>query len=712
MSLKDLCLKNSYDSESDDILEDFYIPALTNVTNYKRLAGYFSSTTLAVSAMGMSEFIINGGHMSLICCARLNKDDVDAIKEGYNSPEDILEKAFINDIKDLDDEFFKDHTLALAWMVANDMIDIKIAIVCDHNGDPVEEEIVEESGIFHLKVGIMEDCEGNKISFSGSTNETAGGWVENIEEFKVFRSWITSENEYLISDEKKFEKFTSGNSKRVVVIDIPLAIKEELVRIAPRDIEEINLKKWQNKRSSVSGTTIKLYDYQEDAVTNWINNEYKGIFEMATATGKTFPSLEIVKRVSEIEKRFVTVVVCPSDHLVKQWQENTIIYGLSVDIIVADGSNIGWKDKLTDCLYDIKNGVKEKVMVLTTYATFQKEDFVNIIKIPNVRMLLIADEVHWTGAPKTRNGLIEEYSFRLGLSATPKRYFDEEGTEKIFEYFGGVVYKFSFEDAIHKINPATGLTFLAQYEYRPLFIDLTEEEHSKYEKETKKIAKLYYKVKDNEEKAQSLLLLNNNRANIIKNAHNKYNALSKILDEIGQEIKHCLVYVLSEQMDNVQDVFLERNIIEHKFTMKEDTKPEEKYGGLSERQFLLKQFTDTIYQVLIAMRCLDEGVDIPSARMAILMASSGNPREHIQRIGRVLRNYPGKDNAIIYDIIVVPPISMICEVSELEKKILIKEMMRYKEFAYNATNRHQCLEAIGKIEDRYKVFVPIGDKYE
>jgi superfamily II DNA or RNA helicase len=146
--------------------------------------------------------------------------------------------------------------------------------------------------------------------------------------------------------------------------------------------------------------------------------------------------------------------------------------------------------------------------------------------------------------------------------------------------------------------------------------------------------------------------------------------------------------------------------------MKEDTKPEEKYGGLSERQFLLKQFTDAIYQVLIAMRCLDEGVDIPSARMAILMASSGNPREHIQRIGRVLRNYPGKDNAIIYDIIVVPPISMICEVSELEKKILIKEMMRYKEFAYNATNRHQCLEAIGKIEDRYKVFVPIGDKYE
>lgn len=712
MSLKNLCLKNSYDSESDDILEDFYIPALTNATNYKRLTGYFSSTTLAVSARGMSEFIRNKGHVSLICSARLTKDDVDAIKEGYNNPGGILEKVFINDIKDLDDEFFKDHILALAWMVANNMIDIKIAIVCDDDGNPLEEEIVEKSGIFHLKVGILEDCEGNRMSFSGSSNETMRGWVENIEEIKVFRSWITSENEYLISDEKKFEKFASGNSKRTKVIDIPIAIKKELIKIAPKDIEELNLKKWQNKKDLVKGSIIKLYDYQEDAVVNWINNGYKGIFEMATATGKTFPSLEIVKRVSKIDKRLVTVVVCPSDHLLKQWQENIKIFGLSLDVIVADSSNVGWKDKLTDYLYDIKNMVKEKVIILTTYATFQSEDFIGIIKIPNVKMLLIADEVHWAGAHKTRNGLIEEYNYRLGLSATPKRYFDEEGTEKVFEYFGDIVYRFSFEDAINKINPVTGLTFLAQYEYRPLFVELTEDEFEEYEKETKKIAKLYCQAKGNKEKAQFLPLLNNNRQKIIKNAHNKYKALNKILDEIGQEIKHCLVYVLSEQMDNVQDIFLERNIIQHKFTMRENTVPEEKYGGSSERQFLLKQFAEAIYQALIAMRCLDEGIDIPSARIAILMANSGNPREHIQRIGRVLRNYPGKENAIIYDIIVVPPISVIREISELEKKILIKEMTRYKEFAYSAINRRQCLEAIGKIEEKYRVFVPIGDSYE
>lgn len=712
MQLKDIYLKNTYDSDCDDILNEFYVPVLSSSTNYERLAGFFSSTSLAVSAKGISEFITNNGHMRLICGAKLSNPDLEIIKDAYECPENIIEKAFIDDIKNMEDEFVRDHVRALGWMIANGRLEIKVAIVCDDSGYPLDEKIIERQGIFHQKVGIIEDSQGNKISFSGSANESASGWLENIEEFKVFRSWIDIEKEYLNSDENRFRKFWSGETIRTKVIDVSMAIKEELIKIAPKDIEELNLNKWLKRRTEEKNV-IRLYEYQEQAVRNWIDNRNKGIFEMATGTGKTYPALECIKIISKNEKKLITVIVCPSDHIIKQvWKESIKKYGISFHTIISDSSNIGWKDELTDYLYDIKNDVKEKLIILTTYLTFSSEDFINIIRIPRGQLFLIADEVHWAGAPKIQKGLIEEYFYRLGLSATPKRWFDDEGTDKLFEYFGGIVFEFPFEDAINKINPATGLTFLAQYEYRPYFVELTEDEFMEYERETKKIARLYSQAKGDKEKSQFIPLLNSNRQKIIKNAHNKYKALNKILDEIGQRIRHCLVYVLPEQMDNVQDIFLERNIIQHKFTMRENTIPEDRYGGLSERGFLLKQFEDEIYAALIAMKCLDEAIDIPSARIAILMANSGNPREHIQRTGRVLRNYPGKENAIIYDIIVIPPISSICEISALEKKILIKEMSRYKEFTYNAINRCQCLETIGKIEERYRIFIPIGDSYE
>jgi len=222
----------------------------------------------------------------------------------------------------------------------------------------------------------------------------------------------------------------------------------------------------------------------------------------------------------------------------------------------------------------------------------------------------------------------------------------------------------------------------------------------KYEEETSKISKAYYHSRDDEEKLELFSLLCIKRQDIVKNAINKYSVLGRILKEMSG-IEHCLVYCSPQQIDTVQDILNRENIIQHRFTQTEGIRPEDKYGGISERQFLLRNFSDGRFQALVAMKCLDEGVDIPSARVAIMLTNSGNPKEYIQRRGRVLRKHPGKDHAVIYDIIVIPSPSITTELRELEKNILIKEFKRYREFAFTARNTVECLGKMEEIEMKY-----------
>lgn len=705
MNLKDLDLKRAYDSDSDDILKDFYIPALSCSVSYKRLAGFFSSSALAVAAKGISEFVFGGGNMKLIVGASLSKEDVDAIKEAYETPEKVIERIFLKDLENLENEFVEDHVRALGWMIAKKKLEIKVAVIYDKNGYPLDNIAIGGQGIFHQKVGILQDQEGNTVSFSGSDNETASAWINNVEEFKVFRSWEGSEKDYLEADCKRFEKFWEAIAKRTLVVDIPTAIERKLIKIAPNNIEELNLNKWIDKARATEEKKVKLWFHQEEAIKAWLKNNKRGIFEMATGTGKTFAALGCVNEILKEEKKIVVIISCPYGHLEKQWLGDIEEFGIPSETIIADSSNYNWKDKLVDKTLDIKNGLSERLIVLTTHITLSKNDFINIIRRPNTKLFLIVDEVHGVGAPKIKKGLINDYYFRLGLSATPKRWFDYEGTEDLFNYFGGTVYEFPLKKAINTINPATGKTFLVPYEYKPFFVDLKEEELLEYEKETAKIAKAYYCAKDKEKRDDWFSLLLFKRQNIIKNAFNKYEIFGKILNEM-EEIKNCLVYCSPQQIKNVQAIltsFNKQTIIHHKFTEQESNKPEEKFGGISQREYLLQQLASGIYHVLVAMKCLDEGVDVPQIKTAIILSSTGNPREYIQRRGRVLRPYPGKEKAVIYDVIVIPTFRGITnsQVLELEKKIIKNELLRYKEFALIAVNALECLKKIENIEEKY-----------
>ncbi len=696
MSLRNLPLKKSYDSDNDEVLKEFYIPTLSNSTLYKRLAGFFSSTTLAVAAKGISKLISNGGEMKLITGARFSRADIEAIKEAHEKPDEVLAGIMLKELDSLENKFVEDHVRALAWMVAYKKLEIKVALVFDEDGYPVDDETLEKRGIFHQKVGIMEDANGDGLSFSGSENESASGWLTNIEEFKVFRSWEKTENDYFIADSEKFLKFWSGQSKRAQVFEMPDAVRKHLIKIAPNFIEELNLDKWVEERAGEIG----LRDYQKEAVTQWLANDRRGIFEMATGTGKTIAALSCLEKTLKLEKKLVIIISSPFIHLSEQWIKEVKKFNIDCDKVTADSSENRWKDKLVDDLLDVENGISEHLMVLTTHNTLSSPGFINIIKEskkrrPNMRLLLVVDEVHGIGAPERKKGLIDEYDHRLGLSATPKRWFDWKGTDKIFDYFGGVVFEFSLKDAIDA-------GYLTPYIYKPYFTTLTPEEMEKYEEETRKISRAYYRSKDDDEKDEIFTLLCIKRQKIIRNAANKFVVFRQILDKLEQ-IRYCLIYCSPQQIRAVQDILNKRNIIQHKFTEKEGTKEEEKYGHLSEREFLLRKFSEGIYHVLVSMRCLDEGVDVPPARLAIMLDNSGNPREYIQRRGRVLRKFPGKNSAVIHDIIIEPSLrsDTPMELKDIEKKIISKELQRYRDFASSSQNAEDCLKMMQDIEAMY-----------
>jgi len=304
------------------------------------------------------------------------------------------------------------------------------------------------------------------------------------------------------------------------------------------------------------------------------------------------------------------------------------------------------------------------------------------------------------GATKSVNGLLHEYDYRIGLSATPRRWFDDYGTKIIFDFFGNVGYNFGLKKAVKTINPDTNQTYLTPFKYNPVFTYLKEEELEEYINLTKSIMRKMSREKKENKVAEQVNILRFIRAKIIKNAKNKYQALKNILDDNLMGISWTVIYCDPKQIQTIMEELNKRDIRAHRFTMKESAIPNTKGNGISERQRILNKFSDKEYKVLVAMKCLDEGVDIPPARTAILMASSGNPREYIQRIGRVIRRYENKYLANIFDIVVVPGQDYLpLDLRRVEYEIFIKEMKRYEEIASIAVNNSEALTNILKLTE-------------
>jgi superfamily II DNA or RNA helicase len=675
------------DTSSGDIIRDFFDPALAVSIRYDRGVGFFSASWLRLAAKGMTVFAANGGHARWVTSPILSEADWLALQDGSAARDnETLKKAMEVSISELKGMLEEDTLSALAWLVADGILDFKLALPRNKL----------DQGEFHDKFGVFTDEEGNQVSFNGSYNDSVQG-TRNYESIKIFCSWHPVLTLLVSADAERFERLWNNDDPNVQVYDLPEAARASIVRLRTQDRPYPEPKKKQ--LSLISGgqllygpvkpcmpATIDLRDYQNEAIDAWFAHDCRGLLEMATGTGKTITALSASVKLYEREKRLALVMTVPYQHLVDQWDKESQQFGYRP--ILAYQSKGRWFDELNSMVMDFSSGYRDCFAVITTHTTFISADFQATIARLNGPSLVLADEAHHLGAERSRQSYPQHIPFRLALSATPDRWFDDEGSAALRGYFGETVFSFPLEKAI-------GVS-LTPYYYHPHLVQLTPEELESYEELSIKIAQLA--GRDDERAQETLKLLLMRRAELLNKAANKIIELSSLIDE-SDHIDHTLFYCAPGQIDDVQRLLgWEHGVLVQRFTAEDDT---------SERKQRLADFASGEIQALVAMKCLDEGVDVPSTRTAYIMASSSNPREFIQRRGRVLRKYPGKEFSIIHDMIAVPPTAWTATQDSatfnIERGIIRKELERFKEFASPALNKHKALDVIWDIASRYNL---------
>ncbi len=717
--------KLSWNSLKDDLVEEFYRPALKDATLYQRKAGFFSSTTFMEITNEIVSMIKKNGRIQLITSPKLSSADIEIIEKSVEEKDKLISDLCLKEFFDDQDETKNDFRKLMAYMLVNEIkghpqLEIKIAFTEDGQG------------IFHEKLGIIHNSNGDIITFSGSVNETNYAWKKNIENFKVFCSWREGTDKQAVNDDiLSFNDLWEGRETKVHIYDLPKVVKDKLLEIRPKSDTEFKeifdrvCKKLGFKQEEFEKESGELQQYQKDARENWIQNEFKGIFSMATGTGKTFTAFGCMSKLQQSQEQTVTIIACPQTHLVDQWRRESKTYNsimpkedqISTEReVTCYSENPRWQKELESILmdYDEKlfsgEALIKNFIIYVTHKTLNSKKFKDyILSIKNGKKLLIIDEVHNIGSELSQPALLEEYECRLGLSATPIRHYDEEGTLALMGYFDNVVFELELKEAIEE-------GYLCSYDYFPFYAELNYEEMEVYDKLTRKIAEKY----SNKAKHQSDDDYDNNpeikRANLIANTQNKLDILQEILDSISN-MKQTLIYCTSNpspalpfgsptQLDKVEKLLVKNNIVSTSVTFKNPTK---------DRSMILQKLAVGHYDCITAVRCLDEGVDIPSVETAIIIASSGNPKQYIQRRGRVLRlsKKTGKEKAIIYDILVKPPLpDENSDISKRERKLVAKELLRHKEFASIALNRQDAIQTIKKVAKKYKIdFESLDEEY-
>jgi len=446
---------------------------------------------------------------------------------------------------------------------------------------------------------------------------------------------------------------------------------------------------------------LLLRDYQKDAIRAWLAAGGSGILAMATGAGKTLTALSLACKVAEKNRPMVLVVVCPYINLASQWIRDMERFGLQP--IPCFHGRFRWEHRLQEAYQRILAGLDSCISIVVSNATFLSETFQSAMRVHAVPHLLIADEMHNLGAQNLKEALPAGILLRLGLSATPERHGDELGTQALIAYFGKVVYKFDIKRAI-----AEGV--LVPYRYHPVLVELTDEEAERYAEISRLIARAWSRAENDDDGMERLRMLLIRRARLLASAQNKLPTLSALLASRESPVEKALVYCGDGQVDGPTDSESERQIeavsrlLGHKhglkvrqFTCEEPSE---------EREEILRKLKTGALDAVVAIRCLDEGIDIPDVRLGFLLASSTNPRQFIQRRGRLLRRAPGKERADIYDFIVQPPDfggESDASAFNLERRLFGRELERILEFCGSAENGPTALHALQDLRLRYNL---------
>lgn len=724
MSLRDHDVKSEYRSLIDNVVQDFYIPLLKEAVEYRRAVGFFSSSSLVEISKGIAAMASKGGKMKIVASPYLSDEDIEAIKQGYEDRNKIIEKALLAQIVEEPTDYYSMERLnLLAALIADGVMDIQIAYTEDKSG----------IGMYHEKMGIIIDIEGDKVAFSGSNNESATAMSVNYETMDVFRSWgDPSEKERVLLKENAFYSIWNDTEPNIKVLEFPSitdALIERYRRKPPNfDIDAIQFnRRLLTYAAALSGVknitepigaripdSVHLRDYQEDAISVWVGENYHGIFDMATGTGKTLTGLGAISKLSkDIEDMLAVIIVCPYQHLVEQWVEDIVKFNIKPIIGYSSSPQKDWKKRLAKAVQDQKlRREKSFFCLVCTNATFTNKFVQEEIDRIQSPILLVVDEAHNFGARCYARLLDDRFAYRLALSATLERHRDDEGTALLYNFFGKKCIEYSLERAINEDK-------LTKYKYHPVLVYLTEDELERYEQKTYEMSKCLIKGKDGKYKLNRRgEILAMERARIVAGASQKLDVLREYMEPYSQD-NNILVYcgatnVFDEGADtsrtdeeDIRQIEAVTRILGNEFHMEVAKFTSEE--NMETRTIIKEQFQkgDRL-QAIVAIKCLDEGVNIPGIRTAFILASTTNPKEYIQRRGRVLRKAPNKEFAEIYDFVTLPreldSVSGLTEEQAQRDLSLVKnELARIKEFGRLSMNSMEANNLIWKIQEAYHI---------
>lgn len=675
----------SYNSRISNIVTEFFIPALFESTTYRRIAGLFSSNSFSLCARGISELIANEGNMQLIISPILTKEDAKAIREATQEKiEAILKNSITNELSLPENEFEKDHISALKYLLKNDLLEIRINIPKDEVGNPIDAETIIKKNILAEKRGIFQDRDGNVVSFRGPIDANKDSWEKGIFSITVDVSWDEGQKPHVEDDIRIFEKIWES----IDTIKLPEAIKKELIKNAPQK-EEVKLEKYNVPPWAILSNGKILWPNQIRAVNAWVNNDYRGIFSIATSGGKTLAAIVAANRLS---KDVLVLIIAPGLELSEQWAQEIRQLDSNSEILICN-SSYDWKNKLTIKLNKyLKNDnnykIKNKNYVIVTPDTAITSVFQNNFRyIDEEKLMVVGDEVHHLGAPENQKCLNFIAEYRLGLSATYRRGWDEVGTSAILNYFGR-----SLSEAGYSVAEGINDGRLSRYSYRPFFTTLEQDEFEEYYNITLEISKLSSREDDESieqlelDKVRDIKL--NLRAEILKKARNKPEAYKEIIrdhpklpyivfaDDFEQVNGLKLAHKeIIKEMNQTSKIILKDDI----FVFSGKTKP-------WKRKKILEQTVGSKTPIF-AMYCLDEGIDVPEFNAAILVSSSRSKRQYIQRRGRILRKAIREEIAQLYDVIVFPPKQNDLRKNQVAIAAIKKEYERVEELSSDATNK-------------------------
>jgi len=680
-------LRRDYRTGRDNLVNDFYVPCLAYSSRYDRAVGYFTADGLSLAARGISELIRNGGIIRLVFGALVKEQDRDEIVKGYEQKIlHVLDAKLDEELDKVRDGTVRARIESLAWLISNGALEIKVATRLDQIGRI-------SKGIYHEKMGIFSDIYGEAVAFTGSSNETEGGLVSNFESNDVYRSWDSSELERVKDKIAYFEDLWNNKTTGLLILDFTAAARAKLLRFRPTSPSETDPESAGNMK------LMSPYPFQLRAVEAWKKAGYRGVLAMATGTGKTFTTLFGIQQLSGLR---ICVIVVPVKDLIEQWnQEIRAVFGIEARVRLASGENPGWRSSIKRVVESERDSTASRTLpyfVLTTYATSSKEDFLSNFKgFPPEKLAVVLDEAHHAGAATYRKIFDLDASYRVGLSATPENEWDEDRNQLLFDYLGPTVFSYDIADAIHD-------KILCPYKYYIHPVSLTPGERENFRGASADIAAILQRVKrmypnlrndssmsilqqlsvSNPSLATRLRGLYLARVAILRKATTKAEELRKVASQ--NTLNRCVVYCNDVQHGKEST----RILFDLGF---EATEYSSSINPVMKRRQILDSFEEpgNSTKFLVAIKCLDEGINLPIMNSAILVSSSKSTREFTQRRGRVLRKHKDKPFATIHDIIVLPFTSPdeAYAISQSELEYVRAELHRVEHFGKNALNKNE-----------------------